>query len=170
MVLSTTDARQLTIAVATSFVLGIVVAVAITVHWGMPRLFTGIIAGIVVALAVIEIQRRSRATVIDDSGILFRSVLRRNWISWQQVDSITIEDDAETGWLVSVKYHSGEAALSEPVLRLPEVRGPLSGAYDYNKREALVNLLGYADDAGVPVDVPAPIAAKLVRHWKLTLS
>jgi hypothetical protein len=144
-------------------VCGVVVAV-----FGPNRVVTGLLAGAVVAVALLVMLFGRDAVVLTEGAIYQRTPWHESRIDWERVVAGRFTLDDRERWSLALDLVGGAQAHDELVLlSIPPVRGPVSGAYDLRKREQVTEIRAILLHKRVPVTVLPEIADALARHWRI---
>lgn len=164
-----TDSTRSILYVTAGVIVGSVFGSMIVAAFGLNRLVTALVVGAAIAVGVVVALRASQSIVLDDDAIVVRRFATRRVIDWKQVTSIDFaaaSADKRTIWTVTLREHGGSELR---LLALPPVERPFTDAYEYDKRQQILDIFTLARRKSVPVVVPLPIAESLQRHWKLTV-
>ncbi|MGI5222941.1 hypothetical protein [Nocardia sp. CA-290969] len=151
---------------------GLAVVVAATVPtvllFGAGRIFTGIVLGAILAVAVLIALFKRDAVVLTEDAIHRRTPWSVTSIEWDRVVAGRFGLDERARWSLALDLTGGEEPHSELVLlSIPPVSGPISGAYDLRKREQIDEIRNILRYKRIPVTVLPDIAGALERHWQI---
>lgn len=136
--------------------------------FGVNRVFTGLAAGAVVAIALLVRLFGRDAVVLADQAIYLRTPLHESSIDWDRVVAGRFALDERARWSLALDLTGGEEPHSELVLlSIPPVVRPVSNAYEHRKREQVAEIRKVLRHKRIPVTVLPEIAASLHENWKL---
>ncbi|MBF6172706.1 hypothetical protein [Nocardia blacklockiae] len=136
--------------------------------FGVNRVFTGLLAGAVVAIALLVRLFGRDAVVLTDQAIYLRTPLHESSIEWDRVVAGRFALDERARWSLALDLTAGDEPHRELVLlSIPPVVRPVSNAYEDRKREQVAEVRKMLRHKRVPVTVLPEIAASLHEHWKL---
>ena len=164
-----TDSTRSVLYVTVGVLLGSVFGALIIAAFGLNRLVTALAVGTFVAIVVVVALRSSLSIVLDDDKVEVRRFATRRVLDWKQVVSIDFVATTlkkRPTWICSLRSAQGDV---HRLLAFPPVERPFADAYEYDKRQQLLDIFTLARRKDVPVNIPGPIADALQHHWKLTL-
>ncbi|GAB2721214.1 hypothetical protein [Nocardia thraciensis] len=148
---------------ATVLVCGVIVGV-----FGVNRVFTGLLAGAVVAVALLVRLFGRDAVMLTEQAIYRRTPLAEDSIEWERVVAGRFALDERERWSLALDLAGGDEPHGElMLLSIPPVVRPVSNAYEHRKREQVAEVRKMLRHKRVPVTVLPEIAAALHEHWKL---
>jgi len=146
----------------------VAICVATVVLFGMPRVFTGLLVGVVAAVAVLLALFKRDVVVLTDAAIYWRTPLAETVVDWDRVVAGRFTLDEQARWTLALDLTEGDEHHAELVLlSIPPVEGPVSGAYDLRKREQVNEVRKMLRQKKVPVTVLPEIAGALEQHWRI---
>ncbi|WP_040782968.1 hypothetical protein [Nocardia pneumoniae] len=153
-------------------VLGILATVTIcgsfVVAFGVHRVFTGLLAGAVVGVAVLAALFTRDVVVLTDHAIYRRTPWAVSSISWDRVVAGRFTLDERARWSLALDLSGGDEPHGELVLlSIPPVVRPIAGAYDMRKRDQVTEIRAILRRKRIPVTVLPQIAGALQEHWQL---
>lgn len=151
---------------------GVAVVVVVTVPtvllFGPARLFTGIVLGALLAVAVLFALFTRDAVVLTDHAIHRRTPWSVTSIDWERVVAGRFGLDEKSRWSLALDLAGGKESHDELVLlSIPPVQGPVSGAYELRKREQINEIRNMLRHKRVPITVLPDIAGALEEHWRI---
>lgn len=151
---------------------GTAVVVAVTVPtvllFGPARVFTGLVLGALLAVAVLLALFKRDAVVLTEHVVQRRTPWSVTSIEWDRVVAGRFGLDERSRWSLALDLTAGEELHSELVLlSIPPVSGPISGAYDLRKREQITEIRNMLRHKKIPVTVLPDIAGALEKHWQI---
>ncbi|MGQ4616654.1 hypothetical protein [Nocardia sp. R7R-8] len=153
-------------------VLGILATVTIcgsfVAAFGVNRVFTGLLAGAVVGIAVLASLFTRDAVVLTEHAIYRRKPWTVSSISWDRVVAGRFALDERARWSLALDLSGGDEPHGELVLlSIPPVVRPVAGAYDLRKRDQVTEIRAILRHKRIPVMVLPQIAGALQEHWQL---
>ena len=144
------------------------VTVAAVLLFGVGRVFTGLLVGVVLAVGVLVTLFRRDTVVLAEDAIYRRTPWSVASIDWERVVAGRLGLDEKARWSLALDLAGGSEPHGELVLlSIPPVAGPVSGAYDMRKREQLAEIRNVLRHKRVPVTVLPEIAGALEEHWRI---
>lgn len=153
-------------------VLGIVATVlvcaATVAGFGLNRVFTGLLLGAAVGIAVLALLFTRDAVVLTEHAIHRRTPWGVASLDWDRVVAGRFTLDERARWSLALDLTDGDERHGELVLlSIPAVTGPISGAYDQRKCDQVKEIRTLLRQRRIPITVLPEIAAGLQRHWKI---
>lgn len=144
------------------------VCAAVTVGFGMNRIVTGLLAGVVAGIAVLIALFGRDAIVLTDGAIYRRTPWSEVSIDWERVVAGRFALDEQARWSLALDLAGGDERHGELVLlSIPPVVGPVTGAYDLRKREQVHEIREILRRKRVPITILPEIAGALDAHWRI---
>ena len=145
-----------------------VVCVGVVGVFGINRVFTGLLAGVVIAVALLVRLFGRDAVVLTEQAIYLRTPLHEDSIEWERVVAGRFALDERARWSLALDLSGGDEPHHEVnLLSIPPVVAPVSNAYEERKREQVTEVRKMLRHKQVPVTVLPEIAQALHDHWKL---
>ncbi|WP_024802156.1 hypothetical protein [Nocardia sp. BMG51109] len=146
----------------------VVVCAAVVGVFGVNRVFTGLFAGAVVAIALLVRLFGRDAVVLTEQAIYLRTPLHESSIGWERVVAGRFALDEQARWSLALDLTGGDEPHSELVLlSIPPVVRPVANAYEHRKCEQVGEIRKMLRHKRIPVTVLPEIGAALHEHWKL---
>ncbi len=146
----------------------VVVCAGVVGVFGVNRVFTGLLAGAVLAIAVLVRLFGRDVVVLADQAIYLRTPLHESSVDWDRVVAGRFALDERERWSLALDLTGGDELHGELVLlSIPPVVRPVSNAYEHRKREQVAEIRKMLRHKRVPVTVLPEIAEALHEHWKL---
>ena len=167
-----TNALRTVVYVACGLVVGVVIGYAIVAAFGYGRVVTAILIGLVLAITIIVALRASFSIVLDESRIVVRKLLHKRVLLWNQVERITaaaVVDDKGRRELWSFALTSAVDGhkQSDVLVVIPPVDAQYRNAYEFNKRQQIMDIVALAKMKNVPLYVPTRISFALQKNWHI---
>ncbi|RMI31008.1 hypothetical protein [Nocardia stercoris] len=149
---------------------GLVAGAAIVAGFGIGRIFTGILAGVLLTVALLVLMFRRDGIELGPDRIERRTLWRRHTLGWDRVVAARFTLGEGGRWELALDLVPGE----EPpygeliLLSIPPVVRPVGNAYEDRKREQVGEIRNLLRDKKIPVTILPGIALALTLHWKLT--
>lgn len=149
--------------------LSVLVVTAVVVGlFGLNRIFTGLLVGVIAAVAVLVALFGRDAVVLTDRAIYRRTPWAESRLDWSRVVAGRFALDERSRWSLALDLTGGDEPHDELVLlSIPPVVRPVSNAYEHRKREQVAQVRRILRDKRVPVALLPEIASALHEHWKL---
>ncbi|QIS15891.1 hypothetical protein F5544_40375 [Nocardia arthritidis] len=148
-------------------VLGAVCA-GFVIGFGINRVFTGLLIGIVLAIATLALLFTRDSVVLAEEAIYRRKPWSVSSFGWDRVVAGRFALDERARWTLALDLTAGAERHGELVLlSIPPVVGPVAGAYDLRKREQVTEIREMLRRKRVPVTVLPEIAGALHNYWQI---
>lgn len=159
--------RSIGYGVLALFAVAAVTAATVAV-FGVNRVFTGVLIGLAVGVALMVALFSRDSIVLADDAIHLRVPWSETLVEWDRVVAARFTLDEKSRWSLALDLAGGDERHGELVLlSIPPVHGPVSGAYDLRKRDQVQQIREMLRGKRVPVTVLPEIAAALSEHWKI---
>lgn len=146
----------------------LIIAAVVVTLFGMNRIFTGLLAGVIAAVALLVALFGRDVIVLTDRAIYRRTPWAEDRLDWDRVVAGRFALDDRARWSLALDLTGGEEPHDELVLlSIPPVEHPVSNAYEHRKREQVARVRRILRDKRVPVTLLPEIASALHEHWKL---
>lgn len=145
----------------------LVVTAVVVACFGLNRIFTGLLLGAIVAVAVLVTLFGRDAVVLTDRAIYRRTPWAESRLDWSRVVAGRFALDERSRWSLALDLSGDEPHDELVLLSIPPVEHPVSNAYEHRKREQVAQVRRLLRDKRVPVTLLPEIASALHEHWKL---
>ncbi|MEV0359275.1 hypothetical protein AB0H71_24790 [Nocardia sp. NPDC050697] len=141
-----------------------VLSAAVVALFGVNRVFTGVLLGGVLGIALLVALFRRDAVVLTEQGIERRTPWSAQPLAWERVVGGRFTLDERARWALALDL-TGDAELV--LLSVPPVVRPVGNAYEMRKREQVQQVRQLLREKRIPITVLPEIATALQRHWRL---
>ncbi|MFR9753047.1 hypothetical protein ACL02S_18700 [Nocardia sp. 004] len=146
----------------------VTICAAFVAAFGVNRVFTGLLAGSVVGVAVSVALFTRDAVILTDQAIYRRTPWAGDSIPWDRVVAGRFTLDEHARWALALDLCSSDETHGELILlSIPPVVRPVSGAYDLRKRDQVTEIRAMLRNKRIPVTVLPQIASALQEHWQI---
>ncbi|MEV6277782.1 hypothetical protein [Nocardia sp. NPDC051832] len=160
--------RRIALYIGIGLLVAVLLCLLVVAVFGLSRVFTGALAGVVAGGAVLVALFARDAIVLTDGAIYLRTPWRETPLDWERVVAGRFTLDDRERWSLALDLAGGDEQHGELVLlSIPPVAGPVSGAYDLRKREQVNEIREMLRRKKIPVTLLPEIAAALSTHWKI---
>jgi hypothetical protein len=142
------------------------VTLAVVFGFGVNRLFTGLLIGLVLGCPLAWFLRGLDAVELADSAIVVRRPFRLRRIGWDRVVGGRFAYDERGRWALALDLTAGEEPHQELVLlAIPPITQSVTNAYEMRKREQVTRIREVLRAHRVPVTVLPEIIAAMSEFW-----
>ncbi|WP_227979702.1 hypothetical protein [Nocardia spumae] len=146
----------------------LVICGAMVALFGWGRIFTGLLIGVVAAVALLVALFGRDVVVLTDRAIYRRTPWAESRLEWDRVVAGRFALDERARWSLALDLTGGEDGHDELVLlNIPPVEHPVSNAYEHRKCEQVAQVRRMLRHKRIPVTLLPEIATALHEHWKL---
>ncbi|MFC8047009.1 hypothetical protein [Nocardia sp. NPDC057353] len=149
---------------AAALLITVVLTGAVVALFGVNRVFTGLLLGGVLGIAVLVALFRRDVVVLDERAIDRRTPWSAQPLDWERVVGGRFSLDERARWSLALDL-TGDAELV--LLAIPPVVRPVGNAYEMRKREQVLQVRQLLREKRIPITVLPEIATALQRHWRL---